>query len=73
MIYETHEEVKMILSANTENVNSEHIMINNHEAFYIENEDGNILALLSDTASYTINGSINKDEMIKIAQNLKIK
>ncbi len=57
----------------TENAEIQRIEINGTDCYYIENEKGISLVLYNNNKICIIQGDIEKDEIIKIAQNLEIK
>ena len=57
----------------TENSDIEHVTINGIDGYYISNNKGNMLVLYYDDYLCIINGSILKEELVKIAHNLEIK
>ncbi len=63
-----------VLSIDTENAVVEKMKIDEKNALYSENDNVHILAVYDTELTYTINSSIlEKEEIVKIQQNLKIK
>ena len=60
-------------AVNTEEGTVENITINNYEGIYIEKEDDNILIWHDGVYTYRLAGNIEKEELIKIAENIKSK
>lgn len=61
------------VSLDTENAYCEKININDNEALYSETDTENILVIENREEIISIKSSLKRDEIIKIAQNLKIK
>ncbi len=61
-----------IVQANTENVSYENMLINNTSGIYYTNKGTNTLILNTERYVFTIESTINKDELIKIAESIKI-
>ena len=59
------------ISINTEDACIERMYINNHPALYSENDVCNIITMYDDNYVYIIEGTIDKDNLVQIAQNLK--
>ncbi len=59
-------------SIDTEDSVVEHISINGYKAVYTSNKNINILIWGDDRYSYTITANIPKEEIVKIAENIKI-
>ena len=57
----------------TEKAEIERMMINENDCYYIENSNGKTIIISNGEKICTIQGDIEKDEIIKIAQNLEIK
>ena len=57
----------------TEKAEIERMMINENDCYYIENSNGKTIIINNGEKTCTIQGDIEKDEIIKIAQNLEIK
>lgn len=64
-------DIKMDSNADTQNVEVENMTINGLEAVYITKSDVNMLMWHDSTYCYRITGSIAKEEIIKIAENVK--
>jgi len=63
--------VEWALSINTEDAETERLLINGAEAFYSENNSVHILVWHNDSYSFTLAGNIEKNEIISIAENIK--
>lgn len=61
-----------VLSIDSENAEIVKIDINGKEAYYSTNENINILVFHDNTYSYELSGNIEKEEIIGIAQNIKM-
>ncbi len=61
------------ISINTENAECEQLNINGKRALYTDNVNENIMTIYYDDVICTIHGNIPKEEIVEIAQNLKIK
>lgn len=59
------------LSTDTEGGYIDKVTVNGREAIYSSNKNTNILMWHDNNYMYSINGSISKEEMIKIAENVK--
>jgi hypothetical protein len=59
------------MGIDTENASVKKITIKGQEAFYSSNANVNILVWYNEEFSYTLSGTINEKEMIKIAENIK--
>lgn len=59
------------ISIDTEDANVEEIYINGNKALYVEKSSLKTLTGMIGDYSYTINGNIDKDEILKISENLK--
>ena len=57
----------------TEKAGIERMVINENDCYYIENSNGKTIIMSNGEKICTIQGEIEKDEIIKIAQNLEIK
>ena len=57
---------------NTENVEYEKIYINAYEGVFYNKKGVNMLIFADETYMYTIYGRVTKDELIKIAESIKI-
>mgnify|MGYP003303261871 CR=1 FL=1 len=62
-----------ILQANTENVVYENILVNDYPAIYYFNKGTNTIILSGEKYIFTIEGTIEKEELIKIAESIEIK
>lgn len=60
-------------SVDTENAISEKMVINGYDCLYSEIEHEKMLTVFNSYSTIVISSTINKNEIIKIAQNLKIK
>ena len=61
------------MTIDTENATIEKIMINEQEAFFSSNSNVNILVWHDGDFSYRLSGTIDKNEMVKIAKSSKKK
>ena len=62
-----------ILQANTESVEYEDILINDYSAIYYFNKGTNTIILSGERYIFTIEGTIDKEELFKIAESIDIK
>lgn len=62
-----------VLQANTENVEYEDVFINNYQAIYYSNKGTKTIVISSEKYIFTVEGTVEKDELIKIAESIKIK
>ena len=62
-----------VVQANTENVTYENIIINGLDAISYYNKGVNTIILSTNKYVYTVEGSISKDILIKIAESINIK
>ncbi len=76
----TTDQVKITMSSSTsianidtEDADYEEMLINGETALYAEKEGEKILAVCSEDGIVTIQGTIGREEIVKIARNLKIK
>lgn len=60
-------------SIDTENAECSQMTINGMKALYSENENGKILVIYDDNEIYMVKGTISKEEIVEIAQNLRKK
>ncbi|GEM_PF-1083286 len=58
------------INTDTQDAVIEKTTVNGYEAFYSSNSNINILVFHDNTYAYTINGNIEKDEIMKIAENI---
>lgn len=65
-------EVDDNLNIDTETANAEKIVIGTCDAVYITNPNINSLSWNDDQFSYNITGNVSKEELIKIAENVKV-
>ncbi|MBQ7821903.1 MAG: DUF4367 domain-containing protein [Clostridia bacterium] len=63
--------IKGDFTADTENSMTENITIDDKEAIYISKDRRNIIFWNVDNVYYMLVGSINKDELVKIAEGIK--
>jgi len=68
----TVESIDGISSIDTENAEIERLTINNNDAVYTYNQNINTLVWGDSCYSYTIIGNINRNEIVKIAENIKM-
>ena len=61
-----------IVQANTENVVYENILINNYSAIYYSNKGTNTIVVSGERYIFTIEGTIEKEELLKIAESIDI-
>jgi len=59
------------IGIDTENASLKKITINGQEAFYSLNKNVNILVWHDDEFSYTLSGTLEEKEMVKIAESIK--
>ncbi len=58
---------------NTENVDYEKILINSYEGIFYKNNGLNSVVFANETYLYRIYGQVSREELIKIAESIKIK
>lgn len=61
-----------IVQANTENVVCENISVSNYPAIYYSNKGTNTIVISGEQYIFTVEGTIEKEELIKIAESIKI-
>lgn len=61
-----------IVQTNTENVVYENILVNNYPAIYYSNKGTNTIVISGEQYIFTVEGTIEKEELIKIAESIKI-
>ncbi len=69
--YVNVQNVNGVVSINTEDAYVENITLNGMEAIYSENDTVKTLVFHNEKKMYSIMGTISKDELIKISDNLK--
>ena len=62
-----------LLNIDTENAEVESTSVNGLDAFFSTNNRVNILVWSDNSLKFSIDGTVSKDEIMKIAENLKIK
>jgi len=65
-------DINSSLSIDTENANVKRIVINENEALYSENNNISILVWHDEELMYVLTGNISENELVKIAENIKI-
>lgn len=72
---EYHQEFyyKNIKHINTEGVEYENLLINSYEAIFYNKNGTNMIVFADETYMYTIYGHVSREELIKIAESIKIK
>lgn len=65
--------LKSALSIDTENSLVKELEINGKKALYSEKNNSRILVWYDDSNAYVLTGNISENELIKIAENIKIK
>lgn len=61
-----------ILQANTENVTYQNIVINDYPAIYYSNKGTNTVIVSGERYTFTVEGTIEKELLIKIVESIKI-
>ncbi|MBR3918359.1 MAG: DUF4367 domain-containing protein [Clostridia bacterium] len=61
-----------IAKANTENVTYQNIMIAEHPAIYYSNKGTNTIIISGEQYIFTVEGTIEKEELVKIVESIKI-
>ena len=61
-----------IVQTNTENVVYENISINNYSAIYYSNKGTNTIVISGEQYIFTVEGTIEREELLKIANSIKI-
>lgn len=72
IIYSQQINADLILQANTENVTYQDITINDYPAIYYFNKGTGTVILSDEKYVFTVEGTIEKEELIKIAESIKI-
>ena len=62
-----------LLNIDTENAEVESTSVNGLDAFFSTNNRVNILVWSDNSLKFSIDGTVSKDEIMKIAENLKLK
>lgn len=61
------------VQANTENIEYENLLVNNYSAIYFSNKGTNTIIVSGETYIFTVDGTVEKEELLKIAESIKIK
>ena len=61
-----------IVQTNTENVVYENILVNNYPAIYYSNKGTNTIVISGEQYIFTVEGTIEKEELLKIVESIKI-
>ena len=72
VVYVQEFNYKNIFRINTENVDYEKIFINSYEGIFYKNNGLNSVVFANETYLYRIYGQVSREELIKIAESIKI-